>query len=115
MDIETPSHLDARGFIERFERGEFPRDFTLHAARGFLPLPQDDLVRILIYLSGDEDEEIAEAAHAALADVPVRSLLEFARNPELDPGQLARLARAQTDPLVLESILRNRTTTDETI
>lgn len=115
MDTETPSHLDARGFIERFERGEFPRDFVLLAARGFLPLAQDDLVTILIYLSGAEDEEIGEAAHAALSDVPVRSLLEFARNPDLDPDQLARLARAQTDPLVLESVLRNRATTDETI
>jgi hypothetical protein len=115
MDTQTPAHLDARGFIERFGRGEFPRDFVLLAARGFLPLAQDDLVTILIFLTAAEDEEIAAAAHAALADVPVRSLLAFARNPELGPDQLDRLARFSGDPLVLESILRNRSTTDETI
>lgn len=115
MDTQTPANLDARGFIERFGRGEFQRDFVLLASRGFLPLAQDDLATILIFLTGAEDEEIAAAAQEALTNVPVRSLLEFARNPELGPDQLARLARSSEDPLVVESILRNRSTTDETI
>ncbi|HEY0591031.1 MAG TPA: hypothetical protein VGF40_04645 [Thermoanaerobaculia bacterium] len=115
MEPETPAHLDARGFIERFERGDFPRDFVVLAARGFLPLETAELATIVIHLTGAPDEEIAAAARDHLAEIPPRVLADYARNPDLDPETLGRLARAHEDEMVLEAILRNRATTDEAV
>ncbi len=115
MNTENPVNLDARGFIERFERGEFPRDFVLLAARGILPLPSQELATILIHLTGAADDEIAAAAREALADVPLRDLVDYARSPDLDADILARLSRAHEDEMILEAILRNRATSDATI
>ncbi len=114
MDTQTPANLDARGFIERFERGDFPRDFVVLAARGFLPLETAELATIVIHLTGAADAEIAAAARDSLGDIPVPRLVEFARSPAMEPDILARLARAHEDEMVLEAILRNRATSDQT-
>ncbi|MGH9458576.1 MAG: hypothetical protein ACRD2J_13165 [Thermoanaerobaculia bacterium] len=114
MDTLSPDQLDARSFIERFQRGEFPDDFVLVAARGFLPLSQEDLVVILAFLAATDNEEVAETARASLAEVPTRSIVNVARNQDTDPDLLDRIARATEDPLVLEAIVRNRSTSDDT-
>jgi hypothetical protein len=112
---ELPADLDAPSFFTRYEQGDLPREFVFLAARGFLPLPQDDLVAILSFLSVNADPEISAAAHESLAEQPIRVLQSFARNQENDPDNLDRLARSIEDPAVLEPILRNRQTSDQTI
>jgi hypothetical protein len=112
---ELPADLDAPSFFTRYEQGDLPREFVFLAAKGFLPLPQDDLVAILAFLSISADPEVAAAAHESLAEQPIRVLQSFARNQENDPDNLDRLARSINDPAVLEPILRNRQTSDQTI
>ncbi|HVR43506.1 MAG TPA: hypothetical protein VMS56_08680 [Thermoanaerobaculia bacterium] len=114
MDAQSPTELDARTFIERSERGELPPEFVLAAARGFLPLPQEELVPILAYLAVYDDAEVSQAAQEALGEMPPRVIASFARNQETEPARLDMLARATDDPVVHESILRNRSTPDET-
>ncbi|MFN2441076.1 MAG: hypothetical protein ABR517_00145 [Thermoanaerobaculia bacterium] len=112
---ELPSDLDARSFFARYEQGDLPREFVFLAAKGFLPLPQDQLVEILAFLSVSDDAEVAAAAHESLAEQPLRVLQAFARDQDTDPANLDRLARSVSDAAVLEPILRNRQTTDATI
>lgn len=115
MASETPAELDARAFIDRYDRGELPEEFVMVAAQGFLPLPQDEMVAILAFLSVHEQEKVAGIAHASLVELPARVTVAFARNPDVDPRHLGLLARASEDPIIIEALLRNRSTPDETI
>lgn len=114
-DSPAPEHLDARSVIQQFESGSVPRDFMLHAARGFLPVEQHDLVAILAHLSALSDSEISGLARQTLHDLPLSLSVGFARGSGRGAGMLDALALAASDPAVIEAILRNRETSDETV
>ena len=46
--------------------GTAPHQARLAAASGFLPLPQSDLLEVLVALRASDDSEIAEAAKETL-------------------------------------------------
>ncbi|MGA7613991.1 MAG: hypothetical protein WBX15_02315 [Thermoanaerobaculia bacterium] len=115
MSGAPSEQFDARSLIEKIAKGEAAREFIHFASQGFLPLPQEELVAVLIYLSGYGDKDIAATAAQTLAELPLRVVLSFARNEDSDPELLGRLAAVQNDPTVLEAILRNRSTSDATI
>jgi len=87
----------------------------LTLARGFLPLPQDDLIAVLSYLSQTEDEEVATLAKASLNDIPARSVHGFASNENASAEHLVLLMRATHDAHILEALIRNRAVTDDAI
>ncbi|HEY5610118.1 MAG TPA: hypothetical protein VIL97_02840, partial [Thermoanaerobaculia bacterium] len=61
------------------------------------------------------DAELAEIASGSLAELPTRVVLSFAQNERANPTHLDSLAGATRDPSIVEAILRNRATADETI
>lgn len=107
--------LTAAGVIELIESGAYPREIVATIARGFLPLEQDDLIAVLAYIGGSDDEELAGLARGALNDIPSRSIASFAANESVDPMHLERLLRASHDPLVLEALIRNRLVPDPAV
>ena len=98
--------------IDRIDAGQFPREVVETIARGFLPLPQDDLIAVLAYLTRSVDSEIAAVARRSLADVPSRSIHAFASNESAPPAHLVLLMRASDDPFILEALIRNRAVPD---
>src|SRR5262249_11350227 len=88
---------------------------VLTIARGFLPLPQEELVTVLSYLTTTRDDEVVTAARAALGETPARVLLDIAANERIAPEHLALLVRAIDDPPVLEALIRNRSVSDQVI
>ena len=48
---DFPAELSGAGIIERIESGQYPREVVETIARGFLPLPQDDLIAVLAFLT----------------------------------------------------------------
>lgn len=112
MSAATPGELSASAVITLIESGVYPREVVMTIARGFLPLPQEDLVAVLAYLAGTADEEIAASARASMGEIPSRVVLDFAANESVDPGHLTRLLRATTDVAVLEVLIRNRAVPD---
>lgn len=112
MSAATPGELSASAVINLIEAGLYPREVVMTIARGFLPLPQDDLIAVLAYLGGVADEEIASTARVSMGEVPSRAVLEFAANESVDPAHLTRLLRAATDVSVLEALIRNRAVPD---
>jgi hypothetical protein len=111
--MNAPSaELSCDIIIERIISGDYPREAVETFARGFLPLPQDDLIVVLAYLTRSSDAEIAAAARSSLADVPSRSTHSFAANESLPPAHLSMLLRASEDPFVLEALIRNRAVPD---
>jgi hypothetical protein len=110
-----PSELTGPALISLMEQGAYERDVLVTIARGFLPLPQEDLVAVLAYLSGSEEEEASSAARASIADLPQRIVLTYASDENGNPDHLSRLLRATSDGTVVEALVRNRAVPDESI
>ena len=115
MSSAVPAELSAPTVISLIEAGAYPREVVLTVARGFLPLPQEDLIAVLAYLSDSSDEDVASVARTSLSDVPSRILLAFASGEESDAVHLERLARATTDTVILEALIRNKNVSDEAV
>jgi hypothetical protein len=109
---DFPAELSGAGVIERIESGQYSREIVETIARGFLPLPQDDLIAVLAFLTKSPDGAIAAAAKTSLADVPSRSVHAFAANENAPAEHLALLMRATDDPFILEALIRNRALPD---
>ncbi len=112
MSSATPQELTAATVIQRIETGEYQHDVVTTIARGFLPLPQEELIAVLAYLAVSADSEINQLAHESLKEVPTRSILGFAANEQSSPEHLALLTRATEDVAVIEALIRNRTLPD---
>ena len=116
MSSATPSsELNAALVIARIQDGSYPHETILNVARGFLPLPQEDLITVVAFLATSADAEVARLAHDTLKDVPLRSLLAFAANEASSPDNLMLLMRATEDASVLETLIRNRAVPDTSI
>ncbi|HEX8620248.1 MAG TPA: hypothetical protein VF911_21895 [Thermoanaerobaculia bacterium] len=117
MSSTTSSgELTASTVIGLIEQGAYPRDVVMTIARGFLPLAQEDLIGVLVYLALADDAEIAGLARDALAtEVPGRALFEYASNEQLDSTHLERMLRFTTDNMILEALIRNRAVPDSVI
>lgn len=108
----NPAELSGAVVIERIESGLYPPEVVETIARGFLPLPQDDLIAVLAFLTRSPAPDVAAAAKASLADVPSRSVHAFASNENAPPEHLTLLLRASNDPFILEALIRNRAVPD---
>lgn len=113
--MSDTAELTAAALIERIEAGEYAREVILTAAKGFLPLPQDELIAVLAYLGSSADAEIAGLARESLADMPPRALLDFASNENGLPKFLSMLMVATGDNAVVEALIRNRAVPDDAV
>ncbi len=115
MSSAAPTELSAAVIIERVAAGVFPRETVETIARGFLPLPQAELIPVLSFLAQGLDAEIAALAHGSLAEIPSRIVHGFASDERATPAHLVLLMRASQDPVILEALIRNRAVPDETV
>ncbi len=111
----TPGELTAAQVIAQIEGEAYEREVLLTLARGFLPLPQEELIAVLSYLTQTPDEEISTLARGSLNDIPARSVHGFASNENASPEYLKLLTRATSDAHILEALIRNRTLTDDAV
>ncbi|HUS08834.1 MAG TPA: hypothetical protein VMZ30_00100 [Pyrinomonadaceae bacterium] len=96
--------------------GTAPHQARLAAASGLLPLPQSDLLEVLVALRESDDAEIAEAANETLASQDADDFLTAARANETSIAVLDYLARfAQGSREIHEAIILNNKTPDEAI
>jgi len=115
MSAAASGELTAATVIGLIESGAYPREVVATIARGFLPLAQDDLIGVLLYLVVSDDEEVAGYAATALADVPARAMAEYAANEQIASEHLLRLLTVATDNVVVEALIRNRAVSDAAI
>lgn len=96
--------------------GTAPRPAQLAAARGILPLPQNDLLEILVALAGNADAEISHNARQTLNSQSTDDLELNIRSGEIAPNVLAFFARQENlSAPVYEAILTNPKTPDSAI
>ena len=96
--------------------GKAPQPARLAAARGLLPLPQSDLLEVLVALTTSDDTQIATAATETLNAEAAENLLSAASDQETAPNVLAYLAtRAGGTPQLYEAAILNTRTPDHAL
>jgi hypothetical protein len=102
--------------VQAIAAGTAPQTARLMAARGLLPLAAEELLEALVFLSTDENPEIAAAANETLGDQPAETLLAVAQATATAPNVLSYLAsRADGQKEVGEAVTLNTSTPDEAI
>ncbi len=84
--------------VKAIVSGTAPRPAQIAAARGFLPLPQTDLLEILVALAAGADAELAESAGATLASQDKSELESIVKSTEIAPPVLAYFAGRDDQP-----------------
>ena len=103
----------ANAILEAIKSGTAPRAARMAAARGMLPLSNDEMLEALIALSRDENEEIRSVSAATIDTLDSHSFATIAgdANASLDIlGFLCVWPRSPRE--VLEAIIFNRSTPD---
>ena len=97
--------------------GTAPRPAQVAAARGILPLPQADLMEILVAFAGKTDDaELADAARQTLDAQDAGEIENIVKSNEIAPRVLAFFAERENLPKqIYESILANPKTPDAAI
>jgi len=96
--------------------GTAPPQARMAAASGMLPLPQSDLLEVLVSLRQEDDPEIAEAATETLAEQDKEDLLAAATNDETSPTVLDYLVTLSGEhKQIHEAVILNRNTSDRAI
>lgn len=96
--------------------GTAPRPARLAAASGLLPLPQSDLLEVLVHLAKSDDAEIVDAAQSSLESQEATDLLDAARDSSTPSIVLSYLAtNASSGREVHEAAILNAQTPDEAI
>jgi len=102
--------------VEAIITGTAPQPARLAAARGLLPLPQSDLLQVLVALCGSEDPELSEAAQSTLEVQDKKDLLIAAKAGDTEPAVLTYLATSRlADTAVHEAAILNAQTPDQAI
>ncbi len=105
MDFELSS---TNPVVKAIIDGTAPRPAQLAAARGILPLPQSDLLEILVALAQKEDAELAESAQNTLAGQDKTELENIVKSNDTAPQVFAYFAERENLPKeIYESILTN--------
>ena len=102
--------------VQSIISGKAPPAARLAAARGMLPLPQSDLLEVLVHLSADNDPQIARAAQETLDSQQPSDLLNAAKAETTAPavlGYFVSLSNAGRE--IHEAIATNNNTPDEAI
>jgi hypothetical protein len=113
MNFEiTSSNPVVRAVVE----GTAPRSAQVAASRGILPLPQADLLEILVSLAEGNDDELKQNAQSSISAQETAALETTFRNVDIAPRVLAYFAKQDTMPAAIhEAILTNDVTPPDAI
>lgn len=113
MDLEINS---ANPAVKAIITGTAPRPAQLAAARGILPLPQNDLLEVLVALAKTDDAELAQNAQSTLAAQDPLELQNVVKSASVAPQVLNYYAESEDLPKeIYEAILNNQNTPPLTV
>jgi hypothetical protein len=102
--------------VKSIIEGAAPRPAQFAAARGILPLPQADLLEVLVNLAKSDDPELSTAAAATLGGQDPGGLQEIVASGQTAPSILAYFAESDNIPVQIhEAVISNLKTPDESI
>src|SRR5690606_16303622 len=105
-------HIESENpVVKAVVEGTAPQPARLAAARGILPLPQNDLLELLVGLTRGDDAELAAQAKQTLASQEADALHAAITSDEVATGVLEYFAGREELPVsVHEAILANAKT-----
>jgi len=109
--MNPPSDL-----IAHIRSGEAARNLREFAAKGVLPVPEESLISLQVFLTSDPDSGIADASRESLQKVPEATwnrMLER-KDPEKEVVWYC-LALSSITPAVKETILMNHSIADDVV
>ena len=92
-----------------------PAERRMIIARAALPMPAEELVPCLAWLSRDPDEVVRGQARSSLENLPPGTLDSLLASASVDGGVLDAVGRAFTDIRILGRIAVNRSTPAQTL
>jgi hypothetical protein len=95
--------------------GSAPQQARLAAAQGLLPLPQADLLEVLVALQSSDDLAISTAAQSSLEEQEEGDLLLAAQADDAPLAVLNYLAESKVSRRIKEALVLNGKTPDETV
>lgn len=102
--------------VKAIAEGTAPKPAQMAAARGILPLPQNDLLEALVILSRHEDKELSAAAEKTLKSQDNERLKGVIASEEVAPQVLHYFATQETlSQEVYEAVIANPKTPNESI
>jgi hypothetical protein len=102
--------------VQSIISGNAPATARMAAARGMLPLPQADLLELLVHLRRDTDNAVASAAQTTLDSQTTDDLLRVANSDDAAPTVLSYLASLTTiDRAVHQAVAAHPNTPDAAI
>jgi hypothetical protein len=102
--------------VEQIRSGTAARNLKEFAAQGMLPLPPEELIPVQVFLSKDEDEQIAAAALKSLAGVSDDLWIKIVEKKDPDSEIVAFCLQHKPSNFALkEKILLNQSVSDDVI
>jgi hypothetical protein len=102
--------------VQAILNGSAPRQAQLAAASGLLPLPQSDLLEVLVALRESPEADLAEAAIETLDSQSEEDLLNAAKSATTAPAVLTYIAVSEkADRQIHEAVVLNTNTTDQAV
>lgn len=115
MAANPPTTAEPKDLISIVRSPDAPRDLRIFAARGLLPLERDDRMRALLAVVADPDPDVGPPAAETLGQVPPDDMVRFLEEGEPNAAELEVISRWSEDHFVLERVIRNRGTGDDTL
>jgi hypothetical protein len=107
----------SNGILTKLKGGEVPLGVRQAAARGVLPVGQEELLAILVFLQNDADPEVSKNARETLgnefSDELVKTIVESSSTPIEVLEYFGRPPYRSNQ--ILESLIQNKVTPDSTI
>ena len=88
----TPTVESANPVVKSLLEGKAPRPACVAAARGILPLPQNDLFEVLVLMAQSDDKELSENAANTLSNMDERVFETSVRSEEVAESVLSYIA-----------------------
>ena len=103
--------------LSKLKEGNAPLTVRQSAARGVLPVGQEELLGILVYLQNDPEEEIRETARQTIANEYSDNLLLTIAESVTAPVEVLEYFGQPPlrSPELLEALIQNKSTPDSTI
>lgn len=113
MNLEVTSN---NSVVQAIANGTAPKPAQIAAAKGILPLPQQDLLEALVILSRNEDKDLSIAAEKTLKAQDTERLKSVITSEEVAPQVLHYFATQDTlSQEVYELVIANPKTPNESI
>jgi hypothetical protein len=100
--------------VDQLRSGSAARNIKEFAAQGMLPLAEEEMIPLQVFLTQDSDEQISQMAKATLQKVPQETWIRLVEKKDPDNDVVQYCMRATTHP-VKEKILLNHSVPDHIV